>query len=317
MNHSWYLLLGLLLGGYLLLDGFVIGSSILLRHVGPGERGRRATITAFGPFFLGNEVWLVVTAATLLAVFPLLEGPLFHAHYPLLVALLVAWLIRDGAVWLRSRLGGAGWRGGWDHVLTVASVAFGLLWGLLLGNLASGGVGRDTVWLPFGWYPLLWAVTVASVFAVHGAVFLAVRLPPDLSGAPSRWVVRLAAPIAALYAVVIVVGVATQALPHGDGLPVWAGVTGLLAVLGLLAAGRLVTVRPKAALACTAVAVSAPVILVGARLWPVAEHALAGASSLSVLGRFLVVVIPVVLLIQGWTWMVFLRRMDGRTTVFF
>ncbi|XVQ88195.1 cytochrome d ubiquinol oxidase subunit II [Microbispora siamensis] len=187
MDAFWFGLLGALFGVYLVLDGTVIGAGMLLRAVGPGERARRATVTAFGPFFLGNEVWLVVTVATFLAVLPRLEGPLFRTHYHLIAVVLVLWTVRDAAVWFRSRLERPSWRRGWDRVLSGASGAFAVALGLLAGNVVATTPGSEPVRMPFGWYPLLWALTVTVVLLVHGATFLVVRLPVDLTGARCGW----------------------------------------------------------------------------------------------------------------------------------
>ncbi|MFD0890821.1 cytochrome d ubiquinol oxidase subunit II, partial [Streptosporangium algeriense] len=159
----------------------------------------------------------MVTVATLLAVFPRLEGFLFHDHYPLIVAVLLIWLIRDGSVWFRSRVERPGWRGGWDRALTGTSVAFAVGLGLLVGNLLVAEPGAGTVWMPFGWYPLLWALTAAGVFTVHGAVFLAVRMPDDLVGASVRTARRWAPPVAALNTVVVAVGLIPGTVPLQPG----------------------------------------------------------------------------------------------------
>ncbi|MBB4918889.1 cytochrome d ubiquinol oxidase subunit II [Streptosporangium saharense] len=310
MDLAWYGLLGTLFGGYLALDGTAIGAGILLRASGYGERARRATITSFGPFFLGNEVWLVMTVATLLAVFPRLEGLLFHGHYPLIVAVLLIWLVRDGSVWFRSRVERPGWRRGWDRVLVGTSVAFAAGLGLLVGNLLVAVPGAGTVWMPFGWYPLLWALTTVSVFTVHGASFLAVRMPDDLARASVRTVRRWASPAAALTAVAVVLGGVIQS----GAVTV---VTGAPAVLALFAAGRVVTGRPRFALLLTALAAATPAALVGVRLLPAAERSFATEAALATLEGPLTIVLPAVAALQLWTWWVFLRRIDSRTTVFF
>ncbi|MEU6408683.1 cytochrome d ubiquinol oxidase subunit II [Microbispora sp. NPDC046933] len=313
MDVFWYCLLGALFGVYLTLDGTVLGAGMLLRAGGPGERARRATITSFGPFFLANEVWLVVTVATFLAVLPRLEGPLFRSHYHLVAAVLVLWTVRDAAVWFRSRLERPGWRRGWDRALTGASGAFAVALGLLVGNVVTTTPGSEPVRMPLGWYPLLWALTVTVVLLVHGATFLVVRLPGDLIGGPLRVVRRLAPPAAVLYAVLLGAGLLTGVPSHGT--PAVAAEATAMAALAVSA--RIVAARPRIALALTALAAAAPAVLVGLRLEPAAGRSLAVASALDALGGFLVVVIPLVLAVQVWTWWAFLRRIDSRTPVFF
>ncbi|MEU7695959.1 cytochrome d ubiquinol oxidase subunit II [Microbispora hainanensis] len=313
MNAFWFCLLGALFGVYLMLDGTVIGAGMLLRAGGSGERARRATVTAFGPFFLGNEVWLVVTVATFLAVLPRLEGALFRTHYPLIAAVLVIWMIRDAAVWFRSRLERPGWRRGWDRVLTGASTAFAAAFGLLVGNVVTTPPGSEPVRMPFGWHPLLWALTVTVVFLVHGAAFLVVRLPADLIGGPLRVVRRLAPAAAASYAVLLGAGLLTGSPSQGTG----AVAAEATAVVALVASVRIVAARPRIAPALTALAAAVPAVPVGLRLEPAAARSLAAGPALDALAAFLVVVIPLVTAVQAWTWWAFLRRIDARTPVFF
>lgn len=313
METVWYLLPGSLFGVYLMLDGAVIGAGMLLRAAGPGERARRAALTSFGPFFLGNEVWLVAAVATFLAVLPRLEAPLFRTHHHLVAAVLVLWTVRDAAVWLRSRLERPGWRRGWDRVLTGASGAFAAALGLLTGNLLTTAPGSEPVRMPFGWYPLLWAMTVTLVFLVHGAAFLVVRLPGDLAGGPLRVVRRLALPAAVSYATLLGAGLLARVPAQGPPAvaPEAAAVAALAVSAGVVAA------RPRLALALTALAAAVPAVLAGLRLEPVAGTSLAAAPALDELGRVLVVVMPLVAAVQVWTWRVFLRRIDARTPVFF
>lgn len=166
MDVIWFILLGLLLTGYFACDGVTTGSGILLRALGRTERERRAVITSFGPFFLANEVWLIATGGVLLGAFPLLERHLLAGLHPFVVAVLVAWVLRDAAVWFRSRIGLAGWRSRWDRLLVVASCALAALWGLVLGVLMYGlpSDHPDGDWLGrIGLYTPLWAVVVPAV----------------------------------------------------------------------------------------------------------------------------------------------------------
>lgn len=209
MTIGWFLLLGVFFGAYVLLDGFVTGAALLHGRLGEGERARRATITAFGPFFMAGEVWLVVTAAALAAVFPPMESAIFKSQFPFLVLLIVAWLARDGAIWLRSRLEGRQWRAWWDRVLSASGLGLAAAVGLLLGNLVAGPAPDGSE--PFvSWYALVSAVVTTVLFAMHGAVFLAARLPADLAERPSGLVRRWALPAAAGYAALLALGVLTQ-----------------------------------------------------------------------------------------------------------
>ena len=102
------------------------GLGATLRQVGttPGER--RTVLTALGPFLLSGEVWLVAGGGVLLAGFHDFERELWFVAYPLVIALLVAWVLRDAGVWLRSRRPGVRWRAFWERVVVVASVGLPL-----------------------------------------------------------------------------------------------------------------------------------------------------------------------------------------------
>ena len=100
---GWGLLLAVLLAGWAALDGAVQGGVPLVRALGGREDARRRTVLAtVAPFLLLGEVWLVAAAGVLLAAFGHVEATLWAAGYPFVVALLVAWVVRDAALWLRT-----------------------------------------------------------------------------------------------------------------------------------------------------------------------------------------------------------------------
>ncbi|WP_049559975.1 cytochrome d ubiquinol oxidase subunit II [Nonomuraea sp. SBT364] len=153
--------------GYLVLAGADIGVGMLLPYLGrtPGER--RETIAAIAPFFLGNEVWLVVTAGVLAGLFPALEAELLHENYPLVVVLLLAWVVRDMGLWLRGRVPGRVWQAAWDGAIVAGSWGLALCWGALLSVVALGIQGPLLV-LP--------ALALTALFGTHGLAFAALRL---------------------------------------------------------------------------------------------------------------------------------------------
>ena len=102
MDLAWYALLGLFFASYLVLAGYDYGVGLLLAR-GVGPAGRRAALTALGPFFLGNEVWLVAAVGILFGAFPLLEGELLAGCYPAVVGALVGVILVTVGVQLRSR----------------------------------------------------------------------------------------------------------------------------------------------------------------------------------------------------------------------
>lgn len=153
--------------GYLVLAGTDIGVGMALPYLGRTARERREVIAAIAPFFLGNEVWLVVTGGMLAGLFPRLEGELLAGHPVLVVALLLSWVLRDAGLWLRSRLAAPLWQGCWDAVIVAGS------WGLALSlGFLFSGVLLD-IEGPSAAVP---AAVLAALFAAHGLAFAALRL---------------------------------------------------------------------------------------------------------------------------------------------
>ncbi|MEU0564571.1 cytochrome d ubiquinol oxidase subunit II, partial [Nonomuraea sp. NPDC005983] len=227
MDLLWPILLGLLFAGYFVVDGFDIGSGLLLRRLGRSEYERRAVLTSIGPFFLGNEVWLVAVGGVLAGAFPLMKDHLLGGLYLLIVAGLLIWVVRDAAIWFRSRRPSPRWRSGWDAVLGGSSGVFAVFWGLLVGALLTGPPPLTDRWLTAGINAAVWAVAMVLVFTTHGAVFLAVRLPADLAVRAAATATRLSRPAAGLLALAALAQVLLSGASLTAGAP--------MVALGLLA----------------------------------------------------------------------------------
>lgn len=153
--------------GYLVLAGADIGVGMALPYLGRSAGERREVIAAIAPFFLGNEVWLVVAAGVLAGLFPALEGEVLHGNHTMVVTLLLAWVVRDMGLWLRGRVPGERWQVFWDGAIVAGSWGLALSWGGLLANLVLGVEGPVA---------LLPALVVAALFVTHGLMFAALRL---------------------------------------------------------------------------------------------------------------------------------------------
>lgn len=167
--------------GYLVLAGADLGVGMLLPYLGRTPAERRLVIAAIAPFFLGNEVWLVVTAGLLVGLFPVLEGDLLSGLLPAVVALIAGWVTRDMGLWLRGRVVRGWWQGLCDAAIVVGSWATALSWGWILAGLFAGVTDR----VISGPGPTLAALAIALVFAAHGLAFAALRLtgPPHARAA--------------------------------------------------------------------------------------------------------------------------------------
>ncbi|MFC7728196.1 cytochrome d ubiquinol oxidase subunit II [Actinomadura keratinilytica] len=170
------LVLAVFTAGYLVLEGADIGVGMLLPVLGRDARQRRLVIASFAPLFLANEVWLVAAAGVVAGAFPGLEHALLSGLYPLFVALLVGWIVRDMGLWLRGRVDAARWRAVCDGAVVAGSWVLALVWGAVLGTVLVGG-GRVEEGVNAG---TVLGLPLALVFAVHGAGFARLRLAGGL-----------------------------------------------------------------------------------------------------------------------------------------
>ncbi|MWA05959.1 cytochrome d ubiquinol oxidase subunit II [Actinomadura sp. LD22] len=205
-------LLAVFAGGYLVLAGADVGVGMLLPWLGRGQRERRVVIASFAPFFLGNEVWLVVSAGLVAGAFPGLEHRLLADLYPVAGVLLFGWVVRDMGLWLRGRVDAAGWRAVCDGAVVAGSWALALAWAALLGSvLGGGGLNAGSVL----------GLPLAVLFAWHGAGFARLRLSGDAAVRAARGRGRFGVSGLVLVAVLLVAGVRvpwSQVVAQGGGL---------------------------------------------------------------------------------------------------
>ncbi|WP_435973720.1 cytochrome d ubiquinol oxidase subunit II [Streptomyces sp. Qhu_M48] len=202
-------LLAFFAAGWFVLAGADVGTGMLTPWLGRDDRERRLVLTSFAPFFLGNEVWLVATAGVLVGCFPALEGELLSGQFPVLVALLVGWIVRDAGLWSRGRGPGRRWRAGCDAAVTCGSWTLALSWGWLLTALLTGRPYAPAT----GPTAVLTAAAVAALFAAHGLGFATLRL----TGPPYERARRLVGRAGRPWQSFALTGVLMA------GLPLWAG----------------------------------------------------------------------------------------------
>ena len=117
----WWVLLGVLLIGFALTDGFDLGSGILLPFVARGDGQRRIVINAIGPVWEGNQVWLILGAGAIFAAWPLVYATAFSGFYLAMILALSALILRPVAIVYRSKMNQAVGRRLWDFLLFAAS----------------------------------------------------------------------------------------------------------------------------------------------------------------------------------------------------
>ena len=275
LHALWFVLLGVLLTGYAILDGFDLGVGVL--HLfARDEEERRLHINAIGPVWDGNEVWLLTGGGALFAAFPVVYATVFSGFYLALMLVLVALILRAVSFEFRGKVASARWRRLWDWAFGLGSLVPAIVFGVAVGNILRGlpfdADGNLDVGL-FGLlnpYALLIGVLSLAMFLMHGATYLTLKT----GGALQERMVRLAGNLWVGYVVMFIVGsVATFfAAPWiyrgpGPSIPTLVCVAALLAaefVLPLALRDR----RFGRAFLASSIAIAAQIGLAAAALYP-------------------------------------------------
>jgi cytochrome bd ubiquinol oxidase subunit II len=214
MAELWFAVLSLTLIAYAVLDGFDFGVGAILLLCAKTDQERRDAIAAIGPFWDGNEVWLISAGGVLFVAFPHALATAFPAFYLALFLVLWCLALRGIAIEVRSQVKDAMWRAFWDLVFAGASALLALLFGVALGNLVRGvplgPSGQFTMpfftnFLPSGqvglldWYTLSVGVFAVLVLMIHGALFLAWRTEGELEARALELARRLAIACAIIF----------------------------------------------------------------------------------------------------------------------
>jgi cytochrome bd ubiquinol oxidase subunit II len=188
MVELWYAIAALMLAIYVALDGFDLGAGILSTLVARTDSERRQVLAAIGPYWDGNEVWLLAAGGALFVAFPRVLASGVSGFYFAIFLVLWCLLGRGIAIEFRSHVTDPLWRGAWDFVFATASTLLAVFFGAAFGNLMRGVPLDKEGWFslplftdfttrePVGildWYTILTGVFALVALAAHGAVFLA------------------------------------------------------------------------------------------------------------------------------------------------
>lgn len=188
----WFAILGVLLVGYAILDGFDFGVGMLHPFAARDDTERRLVMNSIGPLWDGNEVWLVTFGGALFAMFPEAYASVFSGFYTAFMLLLFALIFRAVSLEFRSKMKSPWIRQGWDWCFFGASFLAPLLFGIAAGNLMVGlpldERGNITAGLLdlLAPYPLLVGLTAAALFALHGAIFLTLKTEGELQARTAK-----------------------------------------------------------------------------------------------------------------------------------
>jgi cytochrome d ubiquinol oxidase subunit II len=193
LNSIWFILVGALFTGYVILDGFDLGVGGLHLFTKTDEE-RRVMLNSIGPVWDGNEVWLVTGGGALFAAFPEAYATVFSGFYLPFKLLLVGLIFRAVAIEFRSKEPMRWWRQMWDVSFAVGSVASSFLLGVTIGNFAWGvpldarhefaGTLRELLHP----YALLMGVTTVALFMMHGSIYVLMKTEGELHDKLRGWV---------------------------------------------------------------------------------------------------------------------------------
>jgi|TARA_Y100000589_G_scaffold332204_2_gene390213 cytochrome bd ubiquinol oxidase subunit II len=181
----WWGLVGVLLIGFALTDGFDMGVGVLLPFLGRNDEQRRVIINTVGPHWEGNQVWFVTAGGALFAAWPLVYASAFSGMYAALIITLMALFLRPVGFDYRSKQDSARWRKNWDWALFVGSIVPPLIFGVAFGNLFLGlpftfdelmrPRYEGNLWGLLTLFPLLAGLLSLSMLVMHGGVWLGLK----------------------------------------------------------------------------------------------------------------------------------------------
>jgi cytochrome d ubiquinol oxidase subunit II len=275
LHSLWFVLLGVLLTGYAILDGFDLGVGILHLSV-KGDEERRILLNAIGPLWDGNEVWLVTFGGALFAAFPHAYATAFSTFYVPFMALLFSLIFRAISIEFRSKRDARAWRRFWDICFCAASGLATFLFGVAVGSSMRGiPIGPDkefagTLSSLIGPYPVLVGVFVVAVFAMHGSIYLYLKTDGELQKRVHGWMWRTFGFFLVLYMLTTIYTLAEipRAIRNFAEMP-WAWVVVVLNVLAIANIPRAIFLgRPLYAFVSSCCTIAALTFLFGVALFP-------------------------------------------------
>lgn len=192
LNTVWFLLIGVLITGYAILDGFDLGVGVLHLFAKSNEE-RRLHLNAIGPVWDGNEVWLLTGGGALFAAFPVVYATIFSGFYLALILLLVALIFRAVSFEFRGKVNSPGWQKLWDWLFGLGSLLPAVLFGVAVGNvlrgvpIAENGNYLGTFLQLLNPYAILIGILSLVMFVMHGALYMAVKTEGEYQARMSKW----------------------------------------------------------------------------------------------------------------------------------
>ena len=325
LNTFWFILIAVLWTGYFFLEGFDFGVGMLLHPFAHDETERRVLINTIGPVWDGNEVWLLTAGGATFAAFPNWYATLFSGFYLALFLILVALILRGVAFEYRGKVDSDTWRRRWDIAIGFGSWVPAVLWGVAFANIVAGvpidanGDFTGNLLTLLNPFALLGGMVTASLFLLHGLHFVALKTEGEIHERAKREAGRFAPVTITLGAVFLI----WNQLERGEAwtwVPVLTAAVALVASIPAIRAGR-----DGWAFAATGIAIAAAVVALFGSLFPdvmpsttdpafslTVENASSTPYTLKIMTWVAVVMTPVVLGYQAWSYWVFRKRIGTR-----
>ncbi len=326
LTTIWFILIGVLFTGFFFLEGFDYGVGMLLPFLGRDDTERRVIINSIGPVWDGNQVWMITAGGALFAAFPHVYATMFSGFYLALFFMLMALIVRAVAFEFRSKDENPIWRNTWDWMIFIGSAVPAFLWGVAVTNLIKGvpiNAKMQYVGTFFDLlspYTLVGGVAFLLVFLFHGALFLTLKVEGEMIERARRAATTIG--VLAAIAFLALVGLTymnTDLFDHAiAGMALWGAVVVFVLsyVLNWLQRFGWAFAMSGLAIVFTTIAFFSglfPRLMVSSLnpTWNLTIYnAASSAYTLKIMTFAAVILVPIVLCYQGWTYWVFRKRVS-------
>ncbi len=328
LEAAWFFIWVLLWAVYFMLDGFDLGLGALMPVLARNEQDRKTLLNSIGPFWDGNEVWLITAGAVTFAAFPGAYATMFSALYSPFILLLFALILRGAALGLRPESETTRARRAWDALISAGSLIAAILFGVAFGNIFKGipinerGVLQGNMLSLLSPYALLCGALFLAAFSLHGCLWLSIKSQGDVedrakSMAKKLWFALLVAALAFMVSTWLFTGIFSSYLNRPGLLVVPAIVlASLFLVMVYIKRGAWIK-----AFASSGVFIMSAVFFGMTGIYPslipssmgpafsvTIQNASASPLSLKIMLGVVMVFIPLVIAYQAWAYYIFREK---------